>query len=254
MKKHKRTELEPLKRSTKEIKIIELLPAQSIAALGHHMNNVLIISIEVRNGCADARSVPRAQRQSRNMNFLSERATLVELQVGNGELPLVEEIAQLQEKLRHLYRINPELRTLDDIERELGGRDIEPKQEKQGQKEQEEAVHDAARKQELVSMRYAQFAETLRHVAELQAMQFPDIPSTVVEQLNVASLASKETQMVEMARHFHVLVVKTLVALKQVETMIAEESRFWLQFQKKLDKTSAQLGAIERNRNARHKY
>ncbi|KAF7582913.1 hypothetical protein FOB63_002994 [Clavispora lusitaniae] len=193
------------------------------------------------------------------MNFLSERATLVELQVGDGELPLVEEIAQLQEKLRHLYRINPELRTLDDIERELGGRDIEPKQEQsgqkeQGKKEQEEAAHDAARKQELVSMRYAQFAETLRHVAELQAMQFPDIPSTVVEQLNVASLASKETQMVEMARHFHVLVVKTLVALKQVETMIAEESRFWSQFQKKLDKTSAQLGAIERNRNARHKY
>lgn len=205
------------------------------------------------------RAAFHAHRQSRTMNFLSERATLVELQVGNGELPLVEEIAQLQEKLRHLYRINPELRTLDDIERELGGRDIEPRQEQleqkeQGKKEQEEAAHDAARKQELVSMRYAQFAETLRHVAELQAMQFPEIPSTVVEQLNVASLASKETQMVEMARHFHVLVVKTLVALKQVETMIAEESRFWLQFQKKLDKTSAQLGAIERNRNARHKY
>ncbi|QFZ27992.1 hypothetical protein EJF18_40014 [Clavispora lusitaniae] len=222
------------------------------------MNDVLIIST-VRNRCADARGVPRAERQSRTMNFLSERATLVELQVGNGELPLVEEIAQLQEKLRHLYRINPELRTLDDIERELGGRDIETKQEKQrneeqGKKEQEEAVHDAARKQELVSMRYAQFAETLRHVAELQAMQFPDIPSTVVEQLNVASLASKETQMVEMARHFHALVVKTLVALKQVETMIAAESRFWSQFQKKLDKTSAQLGAIERSRDARHKY
>lgn len=182
------------------------------------------------------------------MDYLLQRIKYLELQVGAGESALVEDIALLQAKLLQLYEASPELYILNQLQSEFPSATQNDTTNVSGD------VKEDARRQELISIKYAEVAETLRNAAELQAVQFSEILGEMCQALDVNVIMDRKNKLTQIAKNYHLLTIKALVVIRQYELMIARENRFWLAYQKRLDAANARLGAAERKNKAMNEY
>lgn len=182
------------------------------------------------------------------MDHLLQRTKLLELQLGSEDSSIVEDIALIQAKLQQLYDTHPELYILNQLQQEIPDAARNDASSVSG-----DAVEDG-RKQELIAIKYTKFSETLRNVAELQAMQFSEIPGAMCREFHVSRVIKRKGDLLRIARDYQTLAVKTLVVMQQYEEMIIRENRFWLTYQKRLDAANACLGAAERKRTEKTTY
>lgn len=182
------------------------------------------------------------------MDHLQQRLKFLELQVGSDEAPLVEQISHIQEKLQRLYEMHPELYTLNQLQEEI------PAANRVNATYASDDSAEEGVKQELVAIKYAKISETLRNVAELQAMQFSEFLGEMCQALDESRIAEKREEILHVAQNYHKLLIKTLMVMQQFESMVVQENRFWLTYQRRIDAAKAHICATARERHARNRY
>lgn len=182
---------------------------------------------------------------------LEERVRTLELEVGGAESiskdpqSLLSELSILQHKVQLLYEKQPELNLLTEATKEFGiSRDTTGNS----------AEVSEAEKQEQLLIKYPSIMEAYVNLTELLSLSIPNIDEAAYEKLNIGKVLQHQQDLEEIAKNFHIQVVKHLLVLEKFTAMVEAESMFWANAERRLNTLGATLTALERQKRLESKY
>lgn len=154
--------------------------------------------------------------------------------------PIVDEIAELQTKLRQILRLDEKLNTIPSIISEyrslidpVGLLGIAPESKPEDVPQNE--------KQERISARLPTIMKYMNEMVELANMEMPEMPTGLLDRLDMASLLRNDARTQKLAQLYELLAVKNMLVIHKFTELTRKESEYWAAVDAKLRNLSLQV-------------
>lgn len=157
--------------------------------------------------------------------------------------PIVDEIAELQTKLRQILRLDEKLNTIPSIISEyrslidpVGLLGIAPESKPEDVPQNE--------KQERISARLPTIMKYMNEMVELANMEMPEMPTGLLDRLDMASLLRNDARTQKLAQLYELLAVKNMLVIHKFMELTRKESEYWAAVDAKLRHLSLQVSNV----------
>lgn len=172
------------------------------------------------------------------LDILSQESTLPEIETASHST-VVTQLAELQLKVKKILNSNEELKKLPQILREYGS---EISSNASGLVLPD--LVGQAEKQERLSARMEAIALYLNGFSELQNLDVPPFPSSLINSLKISALEQNALQLQELTQLYEILVVKNLLILYRYRELERREAEFWSNVDSRLLRLGAEIAKM----------
>lgn len=173
-----------------------------------------------------------------SLNALRERIANLEVELGldvnieendsaktetSVQGSVVSQLATMQLQVKKILNSNEELKKVPQILRDFGS-------EIDSNVSQDEMLADLggqAEKQERLSARMEAISMFLNSTTELQHLDLPPFPRSLINSLDVSTFEQNATKLQELTQMYEILVAKNLLVIYRFKELARKESEFW---------------------------